>query len=296
MAIASMTGFAREAGTTGPFQWAWELKSVNGRGLDVRLRTPPGFDGIGEEARQQVQKALTRGQCQLSLTLARAANAVRVRINEEVMAALVDALSRVKLPDGVAPPSVDGLLAVRGVIEVDDEAADETLNAELAGDLRAAIGRAATALQQTRREEGEALAGVIEGRLGAMASLVKAAEDCPARQPEAIRARLEAQLAVLFGAAGGALDPDRLHQEAMLLAAKADIREELDRLAAHIRSARDLLAAGGAVGRRLDFLAQELGREANTLCAKANDVSLSRIGLELKAVVEQFREQVQNVE
>jgi uncharacterized protein (TIGR00255 family) len=296
MAIASMTGFAREAGTTGPFQWAWELKSVNGRGLDVRLRTPPGFDGIGEEARQQVQKALTRGQCQLSLTLARAANAVRVRINEEVMAALVEALSRLKLPDGVAPPSVDGLLAVRGVIEVDDEAADETLNAELAGDLRAAIGRAATALQQTRREEGEALAGVIEGQLAAMASLVKAAEDCPARQPEAIRARLEAQLAVLFGAAGGALDPDRLHQEAMLLAAKADIREELDRLAAHIRSARDLLAAGGPVGRRLDFLAQELGREANTLCAKANDVSLSRLGLELKAVVEQFREQVQNVE
>ncbi|CAA9320603.1 MAG: Protein YicC [uncultured Microvirga sp.] len=296
MTIASMTGFAREAGTTGPFQWAWELKSVNGRGLDIRLRTPPGFDAAGEEARQQVQKTLTRGQCQLNLSLSRVSSAARVRVNQEVLATLVEALGRVDWPDGVRPASVDGLLAVRGVIEVEEDGADEALTAELGRDLREASARAAAALAKARRAEGEALAAVIAGQIGRMDDLVRAAEECPARQPDAVRARLGAQIEQIFGAAGGALDPDRLHQEAMLLAAKADIREELDRLKAHIASARELLAAGGAVGRRLDFLAQEFGREANTLCAKANDVSLSRIGLDLKAVAEQFREQVQNVE
>lgn len=295
MTIASMTGFAREAGATGPFQWAWELKSVNGRGLDIRLRTPPGYDAVGDEARQQVQKTVTRGQCQLNLTLTRAATPARVRVNQDVLAALVDALGRIDLPDGVRPASVDGLLAVRGVIEVEEDGGDEALSAALNTDLRAASARAAIALAQARREEGRALAAIVAGQIEAMANLVRAAEDCPARRPEAVRARLEAQVALLFGG-GAALDRDRLHQEAMLLAAKADIREELDRLEAHLAAARELLAAGGAVGRRLDFLAQELGREANTLCAKANDVALSRIGLDLKAVVEQFREQVQNVE
>ena len=294
MAIASMTGFAREAGVTGPFQWAWEIKSVNGRGLDVRLRVPPGFDAVGEDARAQVQRAFARGQCQLNLTLTRAATSPKVKVNEEALQALLQALGRIALPANVGPASIDGLLAVRGVVEVED-AADEELGAELGGELRAGVARAVEALRQSRAAEGRALAGVIEGQLAAMADLVTAAEDNPARQPEAVRARLEAQVATLIGAAP-ALDPERLHQEAVLLAAKADIREELDRLVAHIAAARELLAAGGAVGRRLDFLAQELGRETNTLCAKANDVSLSRIGLDLKAVVEQFREQVQNVE
>jgi len=296
MTIASMTGFAREAGATGPFQWAWELKSVNGRGLDIRLRTPPGFDAVGEDARQQVQKTLTRGQCQLNLTLTRAATAPRVRVNQEVLAALVEALGRIEWPDGVQPATVDGLLAVRGVIEVEEDAGDEALSAELGGDLRAASARAAAALAKARRDEGEALAEVIVGQIQRIEDLVRAAEECPARRPDAIRARLEAQIGQILGMAGGALDRDRLHQEAMLLAAKADIREELDRLKAHLAASRELLAAGGPVGRRLDFLAQEFGREANTLCAKANDVALSRIGLDLKAVVEQFREQVQNVE
>jgi uncharacterized protein (TIGR00255 family) len=150
-------------------------------------------------------------------------------------------------------------------------------------------------LQEARRAEGRALAGVVKGHLDAMERLVEAAEACPARQPKAIRARLEAQIAELLDAAG-TLDPTRLHQEAVLLAARADIREEIDRLRAHIAAARDLLRAGGPVGRRLDFLAQEFGREANTLCSKANDVSVSRIGLDLKAAVDQFREQIQNVE
>ncbi|HVL71657.1 MAG TPA: YicC/YloC family endoribonuclease [Beijerinckiaceae bacterium] len=293
--IASMTGFAREAGVTGPFHWVWELKSVNGRGLEIRVRVPPGFDAVGEEARQIVQKGLGRGQCQLNLGLTRAASAPRVRLNEEVLAGLVEALGRVRLPESVRPPSVDGLLSVRGVVEIEDEAADEAANAELARDLRAGIERATEALKANRRAEGKALAGVIEGQLATIESLVAAAEAAPGRRPEAIRARLEAQVASLLDAAP-ALDPARLHQESVLLATRADIREELDRLTAHVAAARALLQEGGAVGRRLDFLAQEFGREANTLTAKAGDVALSRIGLDLKAVVEQFREQAQNVE
>ena len=295
MTISSMTGFAREAGVTGPYQWAWEIKTVNGRGLDVRLRTPPGYDAIGEDARQLISKALGRGMCQLNLTVARAATAPRVKINEEVLATLAEALGRVKMPNGIKPASVDGLLALRGVIEFDEDSDDEDLAAALAKDLRAAAGRMIESLQAARRREGNALATVIEGQVTAIARLTAEAEACPARQPEAIRARLQSQVAALLDGAQ-ALDPARLHQEAVLIAARADIREELDRLRAHTEAAREMLRDGGSVGRRLDFLAQEFGREANTLCAKANDVALSRIGLDLKAVVEQFREQVQNLE
>jgi uncharacterized protein (TIGR00255 family) len=295
MTINSMTGFAREAGATGPYQWAWEIKTVNGRGLDVRLRTPPGYDALGEEARQQIQKALSRGMCQLNLTITRVATTPRARVNEGVLAALAEALGRLKLPEGVRPASVDGLLAVRGVVEIEDETDDGALAAALAKDLRAAVDRMIGSLREARQGEGRALAAVIEGQVAAIERLVAEAEACPARQPDAIRARLQSQIAALLDAAP-ALDPARLHQEAVLVAARADIREELDRLGAHVEAARTMLRAGGAVGRRLDFLAQEFGREANTLCAKANDVALSRIGLDLKAVVDQFREQVQNVE
>ncbi|WP_029030078.1 YicC/YloC family endoribonuclease [Salinarimonas rosea] len=294
MAIASMTGFAREAGTTGATTWALEAKSVNGRGLDVRPRTPPGFDAIGEEARRVLSQALARGQVQLSLTFQRASAAPTVRVNREVLQALLDALADVRVPDGVAPASLDGLLAVRGVIELDEGEAAES-PAALEADLRAALPRLAEALAAARREEGAALEAVIEGHLAAIADLVARAEAHPGRSAEAVRTRLAAQVAALLEAHGG-LDAGRLQQEAALIATRADIREELDRLAAHVAQARSLLAEGGAVGRRLDFLAQEFGREANTLCAKANDVTLSQIGLSLKHVVDQLREQVQNVE
>jgi uncharacterized protein (TIGR00255 family) len=295
MAIASMTGFAREAGIVGPFQWAWEIKTVNGRGLEVRVRTPPGFDGIGEEARGQVLKALTRGQGQLTLALTRAATAPKVRINREVLQALLDALATVEGPGNVEPASIDGLLAVRGVVEVDEEVADPAHDAALAEALRGGVAALIESLKAARLGEGRALAGVLVAQIGTIERLVDEADASPARRPEAVRARLQALIGELLEGRAG-LDPDRLHQEAVLIAARADIREELDRLRAHGEAARDLIAQGGPVGRRLDFLAQEFGREANTLCAKANDVSLSRIGLELKAVVEQFREQVQNVE
>lgn len=294
MTIASMTGFARRAGASGPYAWAWEVKSVNGRGLDIRLRTPPGYDSIAEEARKRLSAVLTRGQCQVFLSLNKAASAPRVRVNQEVLAALVEAVASAPRRDGVGPATLDGLLAVRGVVEI-EEADDEETIAALQTDLLAALDGLAADLSAARRAEGEALGRVIEGQFAAMEALVAAAAFDPSRAPEAIRARIAAQIETITGIRDG-FDPDRLHQEAVLIATRADIQEEIDRLRAHVASGRALLAEGGAVGRKLDFLAQEFGREANTLCSKANDVSLSRIGLDLKAVVDQFREQVQNVE
>jgi uncharacterized protein (TIGR00255 family) len=295
MSIASMTGFAREAGVTGAYQWAWELKTVNGRGLEVRVRTPSGLDALGEEARGQVLKALTRGQGQLNLSLSKASSAPKLRVNQDVLQSLLSAIGGLSLPENVKPASLDGLLSVRGVVELDDDAADPAQDEELVAALRAGVAVLIEAIKAARLKEGRALSAVLGQQLDLIARLVDEAEVAPARQPDAIRVRLEAQIAELLDGEN-ALDPARLHQEAVLIAARADIREELDRLRAHVEAARGLLREGGAVGRRLDFLAQEFGREANTLCAKANDVSLSRIGLELKAVIEQFREQVQNVE
>jgi uncharacterized protein (TIGR00255 family) len=295
MAISSMTGFAREAGVTGPFQWAWEIKTVNGRGLEVRVRTPSGLDAIGEEARSQILKAFARGQGQLNLSLIKASSTPKLRVNQEVLKSLLSAVAELTLPNNVQPASLDGLLSVRGVVELEDDAVDPGQDEALAQALKAGIGPLAEALKAARLREGQALAEVLQQQLDAVARLVDEADASPARRPEAIRMRLEAQIDQLLEGKA-ALDPARLHQEAVLIAARADIREELDRLRAHVEAARGLLREGGSVGRRLDFLAQEFGREANTLCAKANDVSLSQIGLELKAVIEQFREQVQNVE
>lgn len=293
MSIKSMTGFAREAGATGPFNWAWELKAVNGRGLEIRVRVPPGFEGTGEAARQDLAAILSRGQCQLGLTVTRAEGGGRVRVNRELLQTLLDTVAGLSLPADIRTASLDGILSVRGVVEAEEsgvEARDDLL-----ADLRAAAKRLPPALVASRVAEGAALAVAIGRQIDGIERLVREAEANPARQPDAIRARLAAQVAALLDASA-ALDPARLHQEAALLAARADIREELDRLGAHLGSARRLLASGEPVGRRLDFLAQEFGRESNTLCAKAGDATLSRIGLDLKAVVDQFREQVQNVE
>lgn len=295
MSIASMTGFAREAGVTGAYQWAWEIKTVNGRGLEIRVRTPSGLDAVGEDARSQILKALTRGQGQLTLVLSRTSSTPRLRVNQDVLHSLLAAVGSLSLPPNVQPASLDGLLAVRGVVELDEGTSDPSQDEALAGDLKNAVGPLIEQLKAARRTEGQALSGVLGQHLDTIARLVDEADASPARRPEAIRARLEAQIEQLLEGKS-TLDPARLHQEAVLIAARADIREELDRLRAHVEAARGLLQEGGSVGRRLDFLAQEFGREANTLCAKANDVSLSRIGLDLKAVIEQFREQVQNVE
>lgn len=293
MAIESMTGFARVSGTTGVHGWAWEIRSVNGRGLDVRVRVPPGFELLAEAARKRLTGAFARGTLHANLSISRDAGPARPRINEAALGALLDAVARMPASQAVRPPSYDGLLAVRGVVELSDESEDAL--SVLEAPLTAALDEVVTALKEARSSEGRALDSVIAGHLASIARLTGEAEAHPARSTEAIRDRLAAQVRALLET-GQPLDPLRLHQEAALLAVKADIREELDRLQAHVEALRALLGQGGPIGRKLDFLSQEFGREASTLCAKAGDAGLSRIGLDLRTVVDQMREQVQNVE
>jgi uncharacterized protein (TIGR00255 family) len=295
MSLASMTGFARAHGVSGTYAWAWEIKSVNGKGLDLRLRLPPGWDSADSSVRLAAARRLARGNVSATLEVHREGALPAVRINEPVLNAVLGAIRDVAMRADAQRPSLDGILGLKGVMEIAEaeENAEERAAAEAA--VLAGFEQALDALIKERQREGRSLGTVLSERVDAIARLAAAAEANPARKPEAIRARLAEQVKALL-ATREKFDPDRLHQEAMLLAAKADVREELDRLAAHVAAARTLLSEGGAVGRRLDFLAQEFNREANTLCAKASDVSLTAIGLELRAVVDQFREQVQNLE
>ncbi len=294
-ALSSMTGFARGHGVSGPYAWAWEIKSVNGKGLDLRLRMPPGWDAIEVPVRARAAQSLARGSVQANLTIERSGAAPVVRINAAVLDAVLATMKQLAPKVEASPPTLDGLLALKGVIEVSEseEREDERRAAE--AEVTAGFGKVIDALGEMRRHEGAALGRVLSARLDEIATLAERADKSPARQPEAIRARLAEQVATLLDQSER-FDSDRLHQEAIMLASKADVREELDRLAAHVAQARHLIGQGGAIGRRLDFLAQEFNREANTLCAKANDIELTNIGLELKVAVEQFREQVQNVE
>jgi len=295
MALSSMTGFARADGVSGNYVWHWEIKSVNAKGLELRLRVPPGWDAIEPPLRARATEALARGTIHANLTVQRAGVTPVVRVNEPVLAAVLSTVEDVTRRIKASPPTADGLLALKGVIEVIDE--DEREEDRRAGEASAIEGfaTALASLSEMRRREGEALGRVLRSRLDEIAALTARAEAAPGRKPEAIKARLAEQIAVLLETSTR-FDPDRLHQEAILIASKADIREELDRLVAHIAQARRLIDAGGPAGRKLDFLSQELNRESNTLCAKSNDVELTNIGLELKTVVEQFREQVQNLE
>ncbi len=292
--INSMTGFAAASGQTASGRWSWEIKTVNAKGLDLRLRLPPGFDAIEGEARKLVGARLVRGACHATLTVSRDALPTPVHVNLEALSALIGALQSLALPPTIGPASLDGLLGIRGVVETgepaQDRAAAEALRAATLAGLREALG----ALAATRASEGAALLTVLSERLDSIGRLVAQADHAPQRQPAAIAEKLRLTIATLVERF--ALDPDRLHQEAVLLAAKADVREELDRLVAHVAAARALLQGGAAVGRRLDFLAQELAREASTYCAKVNDAALTVIGLELRVEIEQFREQVQNIE
>jgi len=295
MTLSSMTGFARSQGLSAPYTWAWEVKSVNAKSLDLRLRLPPGWDAVEVPVRARAADKLARGALQAALSIAREGVPPIVRVNEGVLEAVLKAMQSLAGRVAAEPARLDGILGVKGVIEVVDaqEREDERREAEAA--VLAGFESALAGLAQMRHHEGEALGRVLSERLSEVAALIARADAAPGRRPEAIRQRLSEQVAALLDNSTR-LDADRLYQEAILLAAKADVREELDRLKAHVEQARKLIAGGGAIGRRLDFLAQELNREANTLCAKSNDVELTNIGLELKTVVEQFREQVQNLE
>jgi uncharacterized protein (TIGR00255 family) len=294
MAVSSMTGFARAAGSSGGWRWAFEIKSVNAKGLDLRLRMPPPFDRVEADARARLAKALARGTCFATLTAQREGSAIPVRIDQAALGAIAAVARSAAEKAGLAPPTMDGLIALRGVVETVEAADDEAQVAACAGAL-ASLDEALAALGAMRRTEGQALAALLRQQLDAIEVLTLAADANPARRPDAVRARLAESVAALMDSSRG-FDENRLHQEAILIAAKADIREELDRLKTHVVAARSLLDHGGPIGRRLDFLSQEFGREANTLSAKANDVTLTAQGLELRAQIEQFREQVQNIE
>jgi uncharacterized protein (TIGR00255 family) len=295
MALSSMTGFARGQGAAGPYAWNWEIKSVNAKGLDLRFRLPPGWDAVEVPARARAVEKLSRGSIYANLTVDRKGVQPTAKINEPVLSAILSTLKSLSGKVEAAPPSLDGILSLRGVIEIaeEDEREEDHRAAEVA--IITGFERALSAMVDMRRAEGSTLGQLLTTRLDEIATLTDRAERAPGRKPEAIRSRLAEQVAVLLSASER-FDSDRLHQEAILLAAKADIREELDRLSSHVTQAKKLLVNGGAIGRKLDFLAQELHRESNTLTAKANDVELTNIGLELKSVVEQFREQVQNLE
>ena len=295
MALASMTGFARSHGVAGAYAWSWEIKSVNAKGFDLRLRLPPGWDAIEVPARKRASEVLARGTVYANLSVVRKGGGATVKVNEQVLAAVLAMLKGLAGKVDARPASLDGILGLKGVIEIAEEDESEEARAAAEQAVVAGFDKALADLAAARREEGATLGQLLSARLQEIAALRERAETAPGRMPEAIKARLAEQVANLL-AASQRFDSDRLHQEAIMLAAKADIREELDRIVSHVAQAQKLLAEGGPVGRRLDFLAQELHRESNTLTAKANDVELSNVGLELKTVVEQFREQVQNLE
>jgi uncharacterized protein (TIGR00255 family) len=295
MALSSMTGFARSHGSSGPYAFEWELKSVNAKGFDLRMRLPPGWDELEALAKKRAGEVLSRGTVYANLSVKRTNAASTVRVNEDVLASIVKVASQIAGKIDAVAPSVDGLLSIKGVIEIVEPESDEAEDQAARAAAAAAFDEALANLVAMRRREGTALAQILIQRMDEIEVLARKAEAAPGRKPEAIRARLAEQIATLMESSDR-FDADRLTQEALLIAAKADIREELDRIASHVSQVREMIGKGGPVGRRLDFLAQEFNREVNTCCSKSNDIELTNTGLEMKNVVEQFREQVQNLE
>lgn len=293
--LASMTGYARAAGGIPGISFQVEIKSVNARGLDIRMRLAPGFDSLESEVRRRIGKAITRGSITFTLSVDREGEGGRVVINKQALGAVLAALEQLSTQISAERPTLDGILGLKGVLEQHESPLLSEEEEALYAAILASVDQAIAGLVAARRQEGEHLAAVLRERLDEIAALTKAAELHPGRGRDAILERLRLQVADLV-ATGVNLSEDRLAQEALLLATKADIREELDRLGVHIATARQLVADGGPVGRKLDFLSQEFNREANTLCAKSNAVELTGIGLDLKAVIDQLREQVQNIE
>ena len=295
MSIVSMTGFAESAGSHEGLRWRWEAKSVNGRGLDLRLRTPPGFDALEQPARMLASERFRRGNLQVSLTVEAQDSARGLKVDPVALASAVKLAREIASETGLAPARIDGILALKGVIVQEEMVAlDPVVRAHRDAEILRSLAMAFDALARARAGEGAKLAQLLSAQVGEIERLVGEAESLSAAQPQALRQRLAAQMQELLS--GSPLSEDRLAQEIALLATRADVREEMDRLKAHIQDARALLASGEAVGRKLDFLSQEFNREANTLCSKSSDIALTRIGLALKAVIDQFREQAQNVE
>jgi uncharacterized protein (TIGR00255 family) len=294
-----MTGFARsqdraECGAASG-KWVWELRSVNSKGLDIRFRLPPGFDAAESDFRRRISGRIGRGSIQASLQFERDEGDAGPSINEAALESVLEAIERIGERLGSPPPAAEAILQIRGVLETGETLADpdETeLRNRLVGE---GLDVALEDLCRARKDEGHAIAAVLGGQVESIARLVEMIEIDPSRSPAAIRERLQGQLALILDDMSR-IDPQRLHQEAAILAAKADLREEIDRLNTHVAAARQLLAGAGPAGRKLDFLSQEFNRECNTICSKSNAASVTALGLEMKILIDQFREQVQNVE
>lgn len=290
-----MTGFARADGALRETSWHWEMRSVNGKGLELRFRLPSGFEALEIKIRNLCQAKLARGNCTLSLSLKREAGNTEIRLNEAALRQATALAERARGLTKMKSARLDTLLAMRGVVETVELEEAEDAQARLTESLLASLTEVVDQLVDARKAEGSRLSQVIADQLEQIERLVEIAASAPARQPGAVAARLKDQVSRI-AETGAGLDSERLHQEALLLAAKADIQEEIDRLRAHTEAAKELLAEEKPVGRRFEFLAQEFNREANTICSKASDIEISRAGLDLKAVIDQLREQVQNIE
>ena len=296
MPLQSMTGFARLDGHSGRYQWAWELRSVNGKGLDLRLRLAPGFERLEAEVRRLAGQRFSRGNIQATLNIQADETRVEAVVNDAALQAVLALREQLQGKVDPAPLRFDTLLTIRGVIDFKDVADAPGALEAMDRDILDGFEKATSAMAAMREAEGAALAAVLLAQVAAVEKLTDIVETDPSRAPEQIRAKLNAQLAALLDGPAGTLDSDRLYAEVAILATKADVREEIDRLRSHIAAARDLLAKGGPVGRKLDFLAQEFNRESNTICSKSNSAAVTAAGIELKVVIDQFREQVQNLE
>jgi uncharacterized protein (TIGR00255 family) len=294
MSISSMTGFARASGNHKAETWVWELKSVNGKAFDARLRLPQGFDHLEIPAKQLLAQNFKRGNLQINLTLQNATGEDHISINRDVLEQYLVLAEELRNRTGALPPSSESLLALKGVVETKSEIRSEEDQLAIDKAILLSFEQAVAELAKNRNEEGAKLFSILKTQLDFIETCRNKAIEHPSRQVENIKQKLKEQIAQLIEL--HKFDEQRLHQEAAMLATKADIQEELDRLGAHISAARDLLKSKDPVGRKFDFLAQEFNREANTLCSKANDSGLTSIGLDLKTVIDQMREQVQNIE
>jgi uncharacterized protein (TIGR00255 family) len=293
--LMSMTGFARRTGEVRDLRWACEVKSLNGRGLDIRCRLPPSFDALEAPVRTLVQERFARGTINVNLSLDRLSGGAELRLNRPVLDQVLRIASELEHLRGVTPARLDGLLALKGVLDIAEPAEDPQGLALREAALLQGIADTLDGLKSARKSEGAHLSTIIEGHIARIAQLSAEARRLAEGLQDTIRGRIKSQVAALLEAQA-TLDPARLAQETALIFARGDVTEELDRITAHVAQARTLAASGEPAGRRFEFLAQEFNREANTLCSKSISVELTRTGLELKAVIDQFREQIQNVE
>ncbi|KQT06464.1 MULTISPECIES: YicC/YloC family endoribonuclease [unclassified Rhizobium] len=296
MPLQSMTGFARREGTSGRYRWAWELRSVNGKGLDLRLRLPTGTEHLETDVRRLIAESFSRGNMQVNLSVSTSEAGVETVVNQGALAAVLSLREQLRDVIDPAPLRLDTLLSIRGIVDFREPEEQEGERAARDADLLSGLHLALADMTTMRQAEGEALRKVLLEQIETIEMLTRQIEADPSRSVQSISVRLAGQVAIILEGAATSIDQDRLYGEVALLAAKADIREELDRLRTHVTAARDLLRKGGPVGRKLDFLSQEFNRESNTICSKSNAASVTAAGIELKVVIDQFREQVQNLE